>query len=35
VSQEAQDMAFAHNFGMFSRPMTHDELLDQLVGATV
>jgi nicotinamidase-related amidase len=35
VSQEAQDMAFAHNFGMFSRPMTHGELLDQLVGATV
>jgi nicotinamidase-related amidase len=35
VSQEAQEMAFAHNFGMFSRPMTHDELLDQLVGATV
>ena len=35
VSQEAQDMAFAHNFGMFSRLMTHDELFDQLVGATV
>jgi nicotinamidase-related amidase len=35
VNQEAQDMAFAHNFGMFSRPMTHGELLDQLVGATV
>jgi len=35
VSQEAQDMAFTHNFGMFSRPMTHDELLEQLVGETV
>jgi nicotinamidase-related amidase len=29
LSQEAQDMAFAHNFGMFSRPMKHAELLEE------
>jgi len=31
LSQEAQDMAMAHNFGMFSRPMNHDEFLKLLV----
>ena len=31
LSQEAQDMALAHNFGMFSHPMNHDEFLKQLV----
>ncbi len=30
LSREAQEMAFAHNFGMFSRPMTHDAFLDLL-----
>ncbi|MGZ5195556.1 MAG: cysteine hydrolase family protein [Ramlibacter sp.] len=35
LSQEAQDMAFTHNFGMFSRPMTHTELLEQLAPALV
>jgi nicotinamidase-related amidase len=30
LSQEAQDMAFAHNFGMFSHPMNHDEFLQEL-----
>ncbi len=30
LSQEAQDMALTHNFGMFSRPMNHDEFLKQL-----
>src|SRR6202162_534312 len=32
LSQEAQDMALAHNFGMFSRPMSHDEFLNLLAG---
>jgi nicotinamidase-related amidase len=32
LSQEAQDMALAHNFGMFSRPMNHDEFLKLLAG---
>jgi nicotinamidase-related amidase len=30
LSQEAQDMALTHNFGMFSHPMNHDEFLKQL-----
>lgn len=30
LSQEEQDMAIKHNFGMFSRPMTHDEFLTKL-----
>jgi nicotinamidase-related amidase len=30
LSQEAQDMALTHNFGMFSSPMNHDEFLKQL-----
>jgi nicotinamidase-related amidase len=30
LSQEAQDMALAHNFGMFSHPMNHDEFLEEL-----
>ncbi len=30
LDQQAQDMAFAHNFGMFSRPMNHDEFLGML-----
>jgi nicotinamidase-related amidase len=30
LSQEAQDMALAHNFGMFSHPMNHDEFLKLL-----
>jgi ureidoacrylate peracid hydrolase len=30
LSQEAQDMALTHNFGMFSRPMNHDEFLTLL-----
>lgn len=29
-SREAQDMALAHNFGMFSHPMNHGEFLEQL-----
>jgi len=31
LGQEAQDMAMAHNFGMFSRPVNHDEFLKLLV----
>ena len=31
LSQEAQDMALAHNFGMFSHPMNHDEFLKLLI----
>lgn len=31
LSQEAQNMALAHNFGMFSRPMNHDEYMKLLV----
>jgi len=27
LSQEEQDMALAHNFGMFSHPLNHDEFL--------
>lgn len=30
LSQEEQDMALAHNFGMFSRPMNHGEFLKLL-----
>jgi nicotinamidase-related amidase len=30
LSQEEQTMALAHNFGMFSHPMNHDEFLKQL-----
>lgn len=30
LSREAQDMAFAHNFGMFSHPMEHGEFLEAL-----
>src|SRR5437868_4664688 len=30
LSQEEQNMALAHNFGMFSRPMNHDEFLKLL-----
>lgn len=30
LSQQAQDMALAHDFGMFSRPMNHDEFLEEL-----
>ncbi len=30
LSQEEQNMAIAHNFGMFSRPMNHDEVLKLL-----
>jgi nicotinamidase-related amidase len=30
LSEEEQNMALAHNFGMFSRPMNHDEFLKQL-----
>jgi ureidoacrylate peracid hydrolase len=30
LSQEAQNMALTHNFGMFSRPMNHDEFLTLL-----
>ena len=32
LSQEAQTMALTHNFGMFSRPMNHDEFLKELAG---
>jgi nicotinamidase-related amidase len=32
LSQQAQDMALTHNFGMFSRPMNHDEFLKLLAG---
>jgi ureidoacrylate peracid hydrolase len=30
LSHEAQDMALTHNFGMFSRPMNHDEFVTLL-----
>jgi nicotinamidase-related amidase len=30
LSQEAQNMALTHNFGMFSRPMNHDAFLKLL-----
>lgn len=30
LSQEEQNMALAHNFGMFSRPMNHDQFLKLL-----
>jgi ureidoacrylate peracid hydrolase len=30
LSEEEQNMALAHNFGMFSRPMNLDEFLKQL-----
>ena len=30
LSEEEQNMALAHNYGMFSRPMNHDEFLKQL-----
>jgi nicotinamidase-related amidase len=30
LSQEAQNMALTHNFGMFSRPMKHDDFLNLL-----
>ena len=30
LSEEEQNMALAHNFGMFSRPMNHGEFLKQL-----
>ncbi|WP_315838445.1 cysteine hydrolase [Bradyrhizobium prioriisuperbiae] len=30
LSREAQEMALTHNFGMFSRPMNHDEFLQLL-----
>jgi hypothetical protein len=30
LSQEAQDLALTHNFGMFSHPMNHDEFLKLL-----
>ncbi|MGO8909759.1 MAG: cysteine hydrolase [Bradyrhizobium sp.] len=30
LSEEEQNMALAHNFGMFSHPMNHDEFLKQL-----
>jgi nicotinamidase-related amidase len=30
LSQDAQDAALTHNFGMFSRPMNHDEFLKLL-----
>lgn len=30
LSQEAQDMALTHNFGMFSHPMSHNEFLEEL-----
>lgn len=30
LSQEAQDMALAHDFGMFSRPMNHNDFLKLL-----
>jgi nicotinamidase-related amidase len=30
LSEEEQNMALAHNFGMFSRPMNHDEVLKLL-----
>lgn len=30
LSQEAQDMALTHNFGMFSHPMDHGEFLKRL-----
>jgi nicotinamidase-related amidase len=30
LSQEAQDMALTHNFGMFSHPMNHDEFVKLL-----
>jgi nicotinamidase-related amidase len=33
LSQEAQNMAFTHNFGMFSRPMKHTEFLQEFPGA--
>jgi nicotinamidase-related amidase len=35
VSQEAQDGAIAHDFGMFSRPMQHTEFLAELSAATL
>jgi nicotinamidase-related amidase len=35
VSQEAQDAAIAHDFGMFSRPMQHTEFLAELSAATL
>jgi nicotinamidase-related amidase len=31
LSQEAQNMTLTHNFGVFSRPMNHDEFLKLLV----
>jgi ureidoacrylate peracid hydrolase len=30
LSQEAQDMALNHNFGIFSHPMNHAEFLNLL-----
>jgi nicotinamidase-related amidase len=35
VSQEAQDNAIAHDFGMFSRPMQHTEFLNELSTAVL
>ncbi len=34
LSREAQDMAFTHNFGMFSHPMGHGEFLEALEPVT-
>jgi isochorismate hydrolase len=35
VSQEAQDGAIAHDFGMFSRPLQHTEFLAELSTASL
>ena len=34
LSQEAQNMALTHNYGMFSHPMNHNEFFKLLPGAT-
>jgi hypothetical protein len=35
VSQAAQDMAIAHDFPMFSYPVTHDAFVHELAGIVV
>ncbi|GAB4027939.1 cysteine hydrolase family protein [Spirosoma koreense] len=35
LSEEEQTFACAKNFPMFSKPMTHDQFLDELTGETV
>lgn len=34
LSQQAQDAALAHTFGMFSHPMNHDQFLQRISSAT-